>query len=785
MRTSSSARAWAWSVATSCAPGPQANGPCANRTTYTFDPRMFYLTATDALGRKTVWSYNGNGQPTKIVYPDATTISPISDTLLRLKSPGLSINYTYDLLGRRTVMTDGTGSTGSTSYTYDAVGHLKTVTMPNKQGTIEYDYNKDGARQTLIYPSKRAVSYIYYADGQLKTVSEGQAPTPLASYTYDAVGRPDTVQRANGTQTTYGFDGADRLRTLTTTQTSTNVTLASFGYTVNALGQRTQVRETLPDHSRTIDYAYDGLGRLETADASTGTDYTYRYDVVGNRTDGGKTYNAANQVDGWTYDLKGRLTSDGTTTYGYDNLDRVIALNGVTQKYNGDGVLMQSGTITYTQDVALALPQVIQTLGTDYVYGADRLAEVSKTARTWYATDALGSVRLTTSDTGAALSSIDYDPWGQVERGAPARFGFTGELQQGSSVHLRARWYNTASGSFTSVDPYAGDPASPASLAPYMYAYNQPTGFTDPSGRTCWDPSMEVVCQFGSTIATTVNSNPLAGPAVIGVGAAAATAAAPLVAAAAVGVAAVDMAYLYTIAPEAPARRAQVARGANFLFRGGQGYVWTDNNQFSQQVPTGLPHTGNPQLPIQYEPPTGPTQRNPSMEDIVSGFPLPGLSCPDQEGFSLNGPFDWSSFRTPPMDPGPQVHGPTVLEAKMSDILDKNMQAAGILRPPGTAAHHIVAWKDKPAAISRIILQRANIDINSAYNGVYLPRSEKRGFYTVGNVWHAPIHTGIYYKAVESRLLIVAPNLNPISTGAVQQVLIDIAYEISRGVFPH
>ncbi|KAB8141087.1 hypothetical protein F8S13_21465, partial [Chloroflexia bacterium SDU3-3] len=261
---------------------------------------------------------------------------------------------------------------------------------------------------------------------------------PLASYTYDPVGRPATVQRANGTQTTYGFDGADRLRTLTTTQTSTNVTLASFGYTVNALGQRTQVRETLPDHSRTIAYAYDGLGRLTGADASTGTDYTYRYDVVGNRTEGGKTYNAANQVDGWTYDLKGRLTSDGTTTYGYDNLDRVIALNGVTQRYNGDGVLMQSGTITYTQDVALALPQVIQTLGTDYIYGADRLAEVSKTARTWYATDALGSVRLTTSDTGAALSSIDYDPWGQVERGAVARFGFTGELQQGSSVHLRA-----------------------------------------------------------------------------------------------------------------------------------------------------------------------------------------------------------------------------------------------------------------------------------------------------------------------------------------------------------
>ncbi|KAB8141401.1 hypothetical protein F8S13_19955 [Chloroflexia bacterium SDU3-3] len=119
-------------------------------------------------------------------------------------------------------------------------------------------------------------------------------------------------------------------------------------------------------------------------------------------------------------------------------------------------------------------------------------------ARTWYTADTLGSVRLTTSDTGAALSSIDDDPWGQVERGAPARFGFTGELQQGSSVHLRARWYNAASGSFASVDPYAGDPASPASLAPYMYAYNQPTLFTDPSGRCiAWlDPYCKSVDWF-------------------------------------------------------------------------------------------------------------------------------------------------------------------------------------------------------------------------------------------------------------------------------------------------
>ncbi|KAB8141084.1 RHS repeat-associated core domain-containing protein [Chloroflexia bacterium SDU3-3] len=99
----------------------------------------------------------------------------------------------------------------------------------------------------------------------------------------------------------------------------------------------------------------------------------------------------------------------------------------------------------------------------------------------------MGSVRLTTSDTGAALSSIDYDPWGAVERGVVARFGFTGELQQGSSVHLRARWYNTASGSFISRDSWGGDPSRSQTLNPYSYVGNSPINLTDAAGQ-CYPP---------------------------------------------------------------------------------------------------------------------------------------------------------------------------------------------------------------------------------------------------------------------------------------------------------
>jgi RHS repeat-associated protein len=228
-----------------------------------------------------------------------------------------------------------------------------------------------------------------------------------------------------------------------------------------------------------ITYAYDGLLRLTNAVESPGTAYTYAYDLAGNRTDGWTNgtltnhhdYNAANQVIGWTYDAAGNLTNDGTTTSTYDVLNRALTVTAGSQTrsntYNGDGVLVAqtaNGTLTrYTQDLAAPLSQVLQTTQgsatTNYLYGIDRFAAVSGSTRTWYQPDALGSVRLTMNDTGAALGRANYDPWGTVEGNTLASpFGFTSELQDGTTglVYLRARWYHTGYGTFTSRDSFHG-----------------------------------------------------------------------------------------------------------------------------------------------------------------------------------------------------------------------------------------------------------------------------------------------------------------------------------------
>ena len=98
-----------------------------------------------------------------------------------------------------------------------------------------------------------------------------------------------------------------------------------------------------------------------------------------------------------------------------------------------------------------------------------------------------------TNDAGVVQGLAHYDAWGVLVSGsaALAPFGFTGELQQGGDVYLRARWYNAARGTFTSRDPWAGDDTTPYSLHPYAYGYANPVSNTDPTGM-CPKPPASV-----------------------------------------------------------------------------------------------------------------------------------------------------------------------------------------------------------------------------------------------------------------------------------------------------
>ncbi len=82
--------------------------------------------------------------------------------------------------------------------------------------------------------------------------------------------------------------------------------------------------------------------------------------------------------------------------------------------------------------------------------------------------------------------SYDYEAFGALKlSGSFANdFRFTEEQSDETGLYfLRARYYDPSTGRFISKDPFGGTIGNPASLNRYVYAYDNPTGLTDPSGR--------------------------------------------------------------------------------------------------------------------------------------------------------------------------------------------------------------------------------------------------------------------------------------------------------------
>ncbi len=165
----------------------------------------------------------------------------------------------------------------------------------------------------------------------------------------------------------------------------------------------------------TIDYNYDPLYRLTTAEYSTGDSYNYTYDQVGNRlmqesnisgqpSAVSYVYDNANRlasVDGvnYTFDANGNLLHDESNTYTYDSANRLISIaagpqSSIENRYNGLGDRIQqtvdSVTTTYQLDINSGLTQVLNDGTTSYTYGLGRISQQSSNIPEYFLGDALG-----------------------------------------------------------------------------------------------------------------------------------------------------------------------------------------------------------------------------------------------------------------------------------------------------------------------------------------------------------------------------------------------------------
>ena len=516
---------------------PQANQTGSTTTTTT--------TQYDSIGRVISVSYT-DGTPNKAFAYDANnywteTATNLKGRLVATSSGGGSTFtgslWSYDVMGRVVNIwacgpaTCGNGYQGARplSFAYDWVGNL-TQESDNVTGTINFGRSIAGeitsitnaTYQNLPYnPPNLASNVVNGPDGPVSyTLGNG-----LNVYrSYDALGRwqgqwvcngPAAISCSGGTQI-YGTKGVWQ-----------GSQMQSQADTV--LGQQ-------------IAYGYDGFNRLTSRTVTAGTlqNYTYSYDIYGNRVSqtalqSGYNFNPlinpdTNQIttSGFTYDSAGNMTNDTVHSYTYDAEGNITKVDGgSTAQYVYDAfnrrvhVQTSSGATEYTYDYAgrrissWLSPNNTGNEGRIY-WDGQQFGYRSSDGTTYYDhQDTLGTERMRTDFGAGPGASFVSLPWGDgytattyLSGGSQDNNHFAGLERDAESgtEHAQFRNYASVQGRWLAPDSYMGsyDLSNPQSMNRYAYVLNNPLSSTDPlglytlPGGPC-DPTVSV-CDAGPPI---------------------------------------------------------------------------------------------------------------------------------------------------------------------------------------------------------------------------------------------------------------------------------------------
>lgn len=412
---------------------------------------------------------------------------------------GLNIGMTYDAAGRRTALTYPDGRVVRTSY--DA--NSRPIAVDDGRGhTTALGYDNDGRLTDVEYPAS-AMRMAYDATGRLTGVLNEDAGGAFAVYAYtlDAagnrlveeirrlqVGAPTTIERSS-----YTYDANDRLIRSSRSVAAQAPEVIEYGFDLS--GNRLSAQSSA---GWSQVHRYDVADRLlELTDTRTGAT-TYAYDEAGQRIEAAS---ATGDVR-YSYDTRGRMLelkefdrqggAQLTQTMIYDSLGRRA---GVEQRDDA-GRLQLSERTVYDGDGWSVLGDLEQG-GAErwfvpHPQGLGHLSVEESGATRFAHTDGLGSYIGYTDVSGRAPASgpTRYTDWGQIEAGGAnlsGGYGYTGHRHDaGELIYARNRFYDPASATFLTADPFPPQATLPGGLNRYSYVRGNPINRTDPLGLFDW-----------------------------------------------------------------------------------------------------------------------------------------------------------------------------------------------------------------------------------------------------------------------------------------------------------
>lgn len=350
--------------------------------------------------------------------------------------------------------------------------YLYNVTSRDAFGRIEGELFGNGLLTLRTYDN---------ITGKLKRISTGRGNNYIRDiqYTYDDMGniltRKDNISLEDETFT---YDEYDRL--------------SSWNHNNNSQY-----------------YTYDIYGNLENNSYNTNMSYNHKNQIISKITKQNDTYN-------YSYDDNGNIINDGIKTYTYTSFNKIETItknnkitsfeydsfdNLVSKTEDNKSIYYIDKEYEYTRSFD------IQTLKTTEefkhnIYSDDKIVavhtktlindtkQVDKTA--YLHKDSLNSIDTVTNSHGEIILKNRYNPYGALLSSSNPNTQFKKEDLKGYTSHrqlyslnlidMGGRMYDPSISRFLSPDIFIQSPTNSQSFNRYIYVWNNPLKYTDPTG---------------------------------------------------------------------------------------------------------------------------------------------------------------------------------------------------------------------------------------------------------------------------------------------------------------
>jgi RHS repeat-associated protein len=301
--------------------------PAGNVTRYGYDRKDRMVKRTDASGKVATYQYDGNDNLVKNTDRKGQVTTYQYDANDRLASTtyndGKVVSSTYDDEDRLVSLNDTAPGAGQHNFAYDQLDRLTQET--NARGTVNYSYDVLGRRTSLKINNQRNLNYSYDDNDRLTAITEGNE---TFGFSYDQLDRRAGMTLPNGISTAYSYDAAGRLTGMKYSKGSTVLRDLVYGY--DEINRRTSYSGNTSPAPR--DTATD------TATVNALNQYTTRNGKPVSHDD-----NANQTTNNAVWDARDRLVSlsgpNFTASFTYDAMGRRTSktVNGQTKTYHYDG----------------------------------------------------------------------------------------------------------------------------------------------------------------------------------------------------------------------------------------------------------------------------------------------------------------------------------------------------------------------------------------------------------------------------------------------------------------